>query len=132
MRFSYESHPLVVYSVSKDLIVSLSIDRQPDRFWVFNPIDFSHRYSFYFLQKKLAQNQPMYHKNHQYQHTSDDPTFRHRHRTRERSNQAKRVLQAGRTGCKFVWTVSRISERSPGECVLCRPMNTSEAHRAFP
>ena len=88
--------------------------------------------SFYYSQKKLTKNHLMFHKNHQYQHTSGDPTFLHRHRTRERSNPAKQVLQAGRTGCRFVWTVSRISERSPGEFVLCRPVRTSEAHRVFP
>ena len=88
--------------------------------------------SFYYSQKKLTKNHLMFHKNHQYQHTSGDPTFRHRYRTREQSNPAKQVSQVDRTGCRSGWTASRILERFPGESVLCRLVRTSEAHRVFP
>ena len=62
---------------------------QPDRFRKMNPIDFPHRYSFYFLQKKLTQNHLLPYKNHQYQHTSGDPTVQHTHRTRAQPNLSK-------------------------------------------
>lgn len=99
--------------------------------YTINPIEFSAFVVSTFYRRNSPHITFQSYKKYQYQHTSEGLTLRHRHRTREQSNLAKQVSQVGRTGCRFVWTFSRISERSLGESVLCRPVHTSEAHRVF-